>query len=336
MVTTHYIIILSGIAAIAMAQDPFYMCTESKCEHCPSSVASTGTGYPNCVVYNAEDVFANQGYNGSEGGGYTVYFDVQAHDTGCATIIKSPAGTDIQGCGAVIGAFHQPACALLNIESSFMVQSCCGRACDSAGAKMIRGIGPMGAVRSVSLDGHGGLLLKDSNGTLIEPAEIGPPSELPNAGKGKRQHYQKTQTAQRLQKRACTENSWKGSEPYTKPADNVQIVLEAAVPGPGGIEVTRERTQSWSTSMDLGISDIISLGVSTEFTESVSISKSVTVDLVPGQSGKLGFTATLSCSTGKGQCDGEDVEGEVCWPKTIKDDHNDDDVAGTYHLIVIL
>jgi hypothetical protein len=242
--------------------------------------------------------------------GYSVYFDVQAHEPGCATIIKSPASTDLIGCGTAIASFKQPSCALLNLETSFMIQSCCGGDCDSAGAKMIRGIGQMGTVRSVLLDGRGGLLLKDANGTIIEPAEIAPPSTRVDAGKTKRQAGRTTE--QRLRKRSCTENSWKGGEVFTKPADNVQIVDKNSVTGPITVTVKKERTQSWSTSMSIGIEDILSLGVSTEFSESVSSSKEVSVPIPKGQTGKLGFTATLSCSTGTGQCDGDEVEGEVC------------------------
>lgn len=241
--------------------------------------------------------------------GYEVYFDVQPHDQGCATIVKSPAGTDIDGCGAVVGYFSNPVCAVLNLEKSFMIQSCCGKDCKSAGgSKMIRGAGPIGTVRSVNIDGRGGLMLKDANGAVIEPAEIGPPPELANAAKTKRQQSQAA--SHRLQKRSCTKNSWKGGDVYTKPADNVQIV--APTVAGASIEVKKERTQSWSTSMELGIADIISLGVSTEFTESVSSSTAFTFPVLPGQIGKLGFTATLSCSTGKGQCEEGEVEGEVC------------------------
>jgi hypothetical protein len=68
MVGAHYLSVLSCVASIAVAQDPFYMCTDSACEKCPSGVSSTGTGYPNCVIYSSEDVFANQGYSGSAGG----------------------------------------------------------------------------------------------------------------------------------------------------------------------------------------------------------------------------------------------------------------------------
>jgi hypothetical protein len=239
---------------------------------------------------------------------------VQAHDPGCATIVKSPASTDLIGCGAAIASFKQPACALLDLEKSFMIQSCCGTDCDAAGGKMIRGMGQMGTARSVLVDGRGGLLLKYANGTIIEPAEVAPPSTLVNAGSMKRQASRTT--VQRLQKRSCTKNSWKGGEVLTKPADNVQIVVDA-VKGPGTITKAKERTQSWSTSMSLGISDILSLGVSTEFSESVSSSSEVSVTIAAGQEGKLGFTATMSCSTGTGQCDDGEVEGEVCCKFTL-------------------
>jgi hypothetical protein len=219
-----------------------------------------------------------------------------------------------------------------------MIQSCCGKACKDAGVSKIRGIGPMGAVRSVSVDGRGGLVLKNANGTRIEPAEIGPPPELANDGK----------TIRRDEDHHCTKNSWSGGDVLTKPADNVQIV-KSSVTGPASVQVTTERTQSWTNSMSLGFNDIISLGVSTEFTESVSSSVAVTVDIAEGQTGKLGFTATLSCSIGKGQCNGADVEGQACckcimcvldlnklWtnPNTGPKKGSDGDVVGTYRVIV--
>lgn len=241
--------------------------------------------------------------------GYSVYFDVQEHEPGCATIVKTPAATDIVGCGRARAYFKQPACALLELESTFMIQSCCGDDCKSAGGgKMIRGIGQMGTARSILLDGRGGLLLQYANGTIIEPAEVAPPSALVNAKTMKRQDT----TEQRLQKRGCTKNSWKGGKVLTKPADNVQIVYESSVTGPGSVSITQERTQSWSTSMSIGIADVLSLGISAEFSESVSSSKEVTVSFAAGQTGRIGFTAILSCSTGKGQCDDGEVEGEVC------------------------
>lgn len=170
---------------------------------------------------------------------------------------------------------------------------------------MIGGIGSRDTRRSV---GRGGLLLQDSNGTLIEPAKVGPPASLVNEGDAKRQAGKSA--AQRLQKSSCTKNSWKGGKVLTKPADKVQEVGNANG-GPGLTAITGERTESWTTSMSLGVADIISLGVSTEFTKSASSAVQFSLSMPEGQIGKVGFTATLSCSNGTGYCDG-DVEGEVC------------------------
>ena len=118
-------------------------------------------------------------------------------------------------------------------------------------------------------------------------------------------------TAHRLQKRGCTEKSWKGGEVLTRPAENVQIVSNTVVGG-ASVEIAVERTQTYTTSMDLGLDEIISLGISDEFNESISSSTIITKVIPKGQHGVVGFTATLSCSTGKGQCSDGDVEGEVC------------------------
>lgn len=196
---------------------------------------------------------------------------------------------------------------------------------------MIRGASD---ARSISLDGRGGLLLKGANGTTIEPADVGPPPEL------------QTSKREPLQKRSCEKNSWVGSDPLSRPAKETKIVKDG-VCGGGSISVTEERSQSYSTSMSIGLSDIISLGVSTEFTEEASSSETVQVSVQEGQCGKLGFTATMECSTGKGTCNGEEVEGEVCCKScSLVQMENESiliflgpskvggDVAGTYRIIV--
>lgn len=174
---------------------------------------------------------------------------------------------------------------------------------------MVGGIEPRGIVRSVSLNGRGGLLLKDANGTFIEPAEIGPPPEFAATKMTRRQDNRATEYD--LQKRGCKKSSWRGGDVLTRPADNVQIVLDSVV-GRSSLSVTSERTQSYTTSMILGIAGIIILGVGADFTESVSSGKCITVTIPEGQSEKLGFTATLSCSTRKGKCKDGKAEGEVC------------------------
>lgn len=98
--------------------------------------------------------------------------------------------------------------------------------------------------------------------------------------------------------------------------------------------------------MSIGIADVLSLSISAEFSESVSSGSQVIVSIAEGQTGKLRFTATLSCSSGNGQSDTGEVEGEVCckliFPRALKLKPNKvtgptmsgDDVAGTYRVIV--
>lgn len=221
-------------------------------------------------------------------------------------MIRTPAGTDLPGCGVVIASFKQPACVAIALEKTFMVQSCCGDACDDLGSKRIRGVGPLGA-RSLALRGLGGYLLKDADGNVIEPAEIGAPPPEEKRARGL------AGPAKQLFKRDCEKDSWQGGDVLTKPANNVQIVSDSVV-GPGQVTVTKGRSQSWSTSISGGLSfaDIFNMGVSADMTEEESSSKSVTVTIPEGQSGKLGFTATLSCRSGSGRCNGGEVEGEVC------------------------
>ncbi|KAF2656730.1 hypothetical protein K491DRAFT_596474 [Lophiostoma macrostomum CBS 122681] len=329
MPSTYHLSLLTSLFAAAVAKDPFYMCTESKCEECPSAVGFNGedTDYPNCVIYNSEDVFANQGYEGTDGGGYKVFFDIQTQDSGCAVMIKSPASTDVIGCGVVVANFKQAACAMVPLETSFMLQTCCGDDCtDAGGSKMIRGMGPMG-LSSVSMDKRGGIYLKDANGTVIEPADVGPPPELQTKRQVLAESVKAIEAPSHLARRGCS-NSWKSSETYTRPASNVQIMLTSVCGGEQKVSTTR--TQTWSTSMELGIADILSIGVSTSFEQSISNSEEVTVTVPEGQCGKLGFTATLQCSKGTGTCDTGDVEGEVCWPSKAPNG----DVDGTYRVIV--
>ena len=67
MVGAHYLSLFCVVACFVVAQDPFYMCTDNKCESCPSAISSTGTGYPNCVIYSSEDVFARVTREAREG-----------------------------------------------------------------------------------------------------------------------------------------------------------------------------------------------------------------------------------------------------------------------------
>jgi hypothetical protein len=203
-------------------------------------------------------------------------------------------------CGKPIGAFHHATCAALAIKKTFMVQFCCGSGdCTAAGAS------PAGKIRGIDRRGASlgqGVYILDGNGTIIPPIQIGKPPELS-------QKREPSPSTPSLTKRGCTQNSWKadpGKDSYTRPADNTQLVSDNnAEGGTGGstIQITHTREQSWSTTFGatMGIEDVLSLGLSFEqsFSESVSDSKSYTFNVPAGQSGFVGFTATMRCSTGK-------------------------------------
>ena len=231
--------------------------------------------------------------------GFKPYLDVAQPDPGCSVIVKSPADTTVAGCGYEIGSFSHAVCAQLDFEKTFMVQFCCGiDDCRSAGAKRSVKFGRDG----IAGGGASGVYLKDINGNIITPAQEGaPPDALPAKVKKDAQP-----AVDQLSKRSsCKKNSWvpdAGKEDYTRPADNTQIVL-AGVSGPGSVTITHERSQSWTSSMgaNIGFADILSLGVSTEEseTEEVSDTSSRLFTVGDGQTGDVGFTAYLRCSTGE-------------------------------------
>jgi len=46
----------------------YKMCKDNKCQNCPVGLTNAGTGYPNCVVYDSDNVFYSQGFEGTDGG----------------------------------------------------------------------------------------------------------------------------------------------------------------------------------------------------------------------------------------------------------------------------
>lgn len=61
--------LLSAIAGrVAADGEPFSFCTDGKCDDCPVSVSSAGTGFPECVVYNSEDFFGGGDFDAADGG----------------------------------------------------------------------------------------------------------------------------------------------------------------------------------------------------------------------------------------------------------------------------
>jgi hypothetical protein len=254
--------------------------------------------------------------------GYRPYLDIPEPEAGCKVLVKSPADTTIAYCGYLKGAFGHAACAVLDIEKSFMVQFCCGLdQCKEAGAaKRIRRSARFGDVTVVEeLDADafkagaagGGMFsykLRSANGSVIEPAAIGYPPEAVTAEPAVvAEASRSVKVNADPPKGTCDGGSWvpdAGKEDYTKPAPNTQIVLGQVDGGSNGntVTITSTREQSWSTTatQELGFADIISMGISFSETyeESISDSKAYTFNVPSGQKGSVGFTAFLECTTG--------------------------------------
>ncbi|KAI7088224.1 hypothetical protein KC356_g3517 [Hortaea werneckii] len=317
----------------AFAKDPFTFCTEASCSDCPISVTSAGTGYPACVVYNTDDIFTpGSGWPTATGGGWAPYIDIPEQDPNCQVIVKSPADTTLQGCGYEVANFAQPACATLNLDTTFMVQFCCGTGdCQAAGAGIKRSAKFERDIASSS--GGGGLYLKDVNGTVIQPVKVGE-VEATASGTGEEKRDPAPESV--FARSNCEEGSWVADpnrDDYTRPADNTQVVL-TGVSGPQTVKITTTRSQSWTSTLgaSVGIEDIFSLGLSFEqsFTKEISDSTSRSFQVQDGQTGDVGFTSYLRCSSGTATCNGGQVSGEVCTP--YKDGSGK--LAGIYGLII--
>ncbi|KAK4040839.1 hypothetical protein C8A01DRAFT_35114 [Parachaetomium inaequale] len=344
--TTQLVAVGMGVALPLVHADVYKMCKDNKCQDCPVGLTNAGTGYPNCVTYDSDTVFFNSDYPGSGGGGWRPYFDIPKLDPGCKLIVKSPANTDLPGCGYMIASFSQPACAVLNLEKSFMLQFCCGNGdCSAAGASKMRrsakfggkyGLGEPLDIEAAS-GGMYSLVLRDANGTEITPTQVGAPPVAARREPSKPNADHPTPLADRgpKAKRSCDDGSWRaddGKAEYTRPADNTQIVARG-VAGPGSVEITSTRSQSFTTSMNIGFADILSLGVGFEMTESVSDSTAHSFTVLEGQSGDVGFTSYMLCTAGSGRCNDGQVRGEICTPKVVK--QGDDEVLdGIYGLII--
>jgi hypothetical protein len=58
------------------------LCTGGSCKSCPSSLTTTGTGFPKCVVYNRETVLGGSAkqFAPERNGKRKIYFDIKKQD----------------------------------------------------------------------------------------------------------------------------------------------------------------------------------------------------------------------------------------------------------------
>ncbi|KAK8064337.1 hypothetical protein PG994_006975 [Apiospora phragmitis] len=256
--------------------EAFSLCKEDACEDCPVNIASAGPKYPECVIYNSEDVFTNQDFDKESGlvdipvhlhrvkvaradscllsRQYEAYIDVHLPEwSNYQIIINSPAVTSFPGCGAALHTIKTNQCAKIRLKDSFMVQWCNDHdECVQAGASTRST--KWGQDFTMEAAGSGMLSMKmiGRNGTIIPPKEVGPPPL-----------------------------SW---------------------------------SVSFTTSFNFGFADVVSLGLSFDMTETTEDSTSRIFHVEDGEEGDVAFTGYLRCSKGTGHCNGKDVHGEVCTP----------------------
>lgn len=228
--------------------------------------------------------------------GYEAWLDVEPQDPGCAVIVKSPAGLEVEECGYTVGAYRQPTCARLTLSTTFMVQFCCGNDdCTAAGAGLLKGrarnklTGEMHAITFTNGTGH-----------IIEPLEVGYPPEVTE-----RDVLPEPRTVAWSQSKANPlhrrndDECWQAEgDIYRKLSLETDIVYPT-VTGPAEVTITKERSQTFTVSANLGgVASFVSMGLSFDFSETVTSSGSVTFTVPEGQTGNVGFTAYLQCQKG--------------------------------------
>lgn len=217
-------------------------------------------------------------------------------------MVKSPANTDEEGCGKLVGSFKHATCTHLNIKKSFMVQYCCGNDCEDAGAGLKRSAKFR---RTLDSRSGGGAYLQYPNGTIIPPSQEGV-MKMPSPDFGNTQRSVNVgELVPREDKGKC--KNWKPDsdmkrDPYSKPSEKTDIVRYGA-PGGSDVTITKTRSQSWTHGSDISMSvaDIIGFGtsISESFTEEKSDSSGYTFHVPEGQDGDIGFTAKMRCTRGE-------------------------------------
>lgn len=68
-------------AQVSCDESPFFyeafnLCKEDACNECPVNISTAGPKYPDCGIYNSEDVFTNQGFS-------------KQPESGCVVLLRS-------------------------------------------------------------------------------------------------------------------------------------------------------------------------------------------------------------------------------------------------------
>ncbi|KAL8837332.1 MAG: hypothetical protein Q9205_007387 [Flavoplaca limonia] len=333
-----------------MNKSPMSFCIEAPCdqedrEKCPAAITTSGNGHPACKVFETATVLGVGDFEASDGGATEAFLSINQPDEGCKIILKSPASTSAQGCGAVVGTFGEAVCTKVTLKETFMVEHCCDENCEEAtgGLKMVRGIeNRRRGLGSRAVD------IMGKDGQTIEPVEEGYPPLQSRSGRllssradedqdGIQDDSQGDKDEEDGKKieddKECKEyTADEGGEQYTRPADAPQIVATASDGGTEGTEITisKSRTVEQSVTFSAGINlEVLQASTELSFSESLTDEKQRTWTVPAGQTGKVGFTPNLRCTRGHFTCkDGVVSEGEACTGY-----READEIAGTFAVI---
>ncbi|KAK8133564.1 hypothetical protein PG984_005576 [Apiospora sp. TS-2023a] len=296
-------------------------CKDKGCKDCPSGLASSGPGFPECVVYDSNTVFGGQGFNTDTNGKlrFKVFGNFKEPCGGAPGnyMIRSPASVHMAGCGNIVFSTTEAQCSgAIDIQDTFMVQFCCGTGdCDAAHVPAgRRGIDSVEFLQGGGVGSRGAYLQFD-NGTIIEPLAIGSPPKA-------------TAAALRSPEK---ERRCYGYKSYTRDGDDYFKTIETQVASTNVPAQDTERTfefqhtesASKTTTFDVSLGDpwgVINISTGTSWEDAKSDARTVTITVPAGQSGYVGWTPFYRCTRGTMEkCDGSRTAvQESCAPYVVE------------------
>ena len=223
-------------------------------------------------------------------------------------MVMSPASRDTENCGSPLLTVNSATCQRVVLQSTFMLQFCCG-------------------VGDCKAAAGGAIFLKNSTTSeMITPFDQGPP-RVGNI---------------RLSKRECGEFVVTDG-PYSSIGQPQRVSADQGCGPTGACSVALDRTATQSRTLSVSLSvgrfmrlhsmntftdispgdpwGVISASVGVDFTESSSISWTRDWDLDEGSTGYVVYTPYTLCYKGylAGDCADDGQEIEACYPETLDD-----------------
>jgi hypothetical protein len=201
-----------------------------------------------------------------------------------------------------------------------MLQYCCGYGdCCDAGVPNMCGLkkremmssnpfevrsGDKSRRANALVGGSDSLLLVDEDGNKIPPMAQGLPFNAQSLNSTTSLRNADTWDMKLNARSTCEAGSWVDEgEEFMTTGSKSEVMTDNVLVGPATVTITKQRSSSWSTSMEasIGFAYILSLGISfsVEQTEEISSSQSTTFQIPDGQTGYVLFTPYVRCKKGE-------------------------------------